>query len=106
MNIGMGLEFQPDALWHLQNGDTTFNDMLLWAVDFFLDKPVNKGKKTTITLYAGYFNYDFGPNYTKNIGVNNPANAIDPATASLNDPGNAFPAVGTGESFFTQAGYL
>ena len=106
MNIGMGLEFQPDALWHLQNGDTTFNDMLLWAVDFFLDKPVNKGKKTTITLYAGYFNYDFGPNYTKNIGVNNPANAIDPAAASLNGPGNAFPAVGTGESFFTQAGYL
>ena len=106
MNVGVGLEFQSDALWHLQNGDTTFNDMILWAVDFFLDKPVNKSQKTALTFYAGYFNYDFGPNYTENIGVNNPANTVDPSGASFNGPGNAFPAVGTGESFFTQSGYL
>ena len=106
MNIGVGMEFQSDALWHLQNGDTVFNNMVLWAVDFFVDRPVNKTQNTAFTFYAGYFNYDFGPNYTKNIGANNPANAVGQGVASFNGPGNAFPAVGTGESLFTQTGYL
>ena len=106
MSIGIGMEYQSDALWYLQGGDTTFNDMVLWAVDFFLDKPLNHRQKTAVTFYAGYFNYDFGPNYIRNTGVNNPANGVDPSAASFNGPGNAFPAIGTGQSVFTQAGYL
>ena len=91
MSIGIGMEYQSDALWYLQGGDTTFNDMVLWAVDFFLDKPLNHRQKTAVTFYAGYFNYDFGPNYIRNTGVNNPANGVDPSAASFNGPGNAFP---------------
>lgn len=106
LNVGAGIEYQPDALWYLENGEVTFSDMKLWAIDFFLDQPINPKKNTVLTFYTGYFNYDFGPNYLKNIGANNPATSLDPIESSFNGPGNAFPAVGTGDSFFVQAGYL
>ncbi|MEM1134223.1 MAG: hypothetical protein AAGI07_00180 [Bacteroidota bacterium] len=106
MNVGIGFEAAPNSLWNLQNGDTIYNDMMLWAVDFFLDQPINSIKNTAITFYTAYFNYNFGPNYIRNIGANNIANAVNESFTSFNGAGNAFPAIGTGNSFFTQAGYL
>lgn len=106
MSLGAGFEYQTDALWNLDNGDTVFQDMALFSVDFFLDQPLNSQKNTVLTFYAAYFNYDFGPNYVKNIGVNNIAAKTDPNLSSFNGPGNAFPLVGSGNSFYTQAGYL
>ena len=106
LSVGAGFEFQNNALWNLESGDTIFNNMVLFAMDLFMDKPINKQKNTALTFYAAYFNYDFGPNYVRNIGANNIAVEVDPALASANGPGNAFPQVGTGKSFFTQAGFL
>jgi hypothetical protein len=105
LNIGAGVEFQSDRLWHLDNGDTVLNDMVLWSVELFYERPFNTTKNTALTFYVGYFDYDFGPNYIKNIGVNNPGNETNDE-ASFNGTGNGFPAVGTGTSLFAQAGFL
>lgn len=103
MNLGAGLNYQPDALWNLQLGDTVFNDMILWSVDYFLDQPMGK---EVLTFYMAYFDFDFGPNYTRNIGVSNPADGLDPELASFNGRGNSFPIVGTGQTIFWQAALL
>jgi hypothetical protein len=42
----------------------------------------------------------------RNIGANNPATGVDPDEASFNGPGNAYPLVGTGKTFYVQAGFL
>ena len=105
-NIGIGAEFQNKALASLQNGETQFHDMALLAADIFIDLPFNQNKTTVLTSYLGYFNYDFGPNYIRNTGVNNPIISINPDQASFNGPGNAYPVVGTGNSFYAQIGYL
>jgi hypothetical protein len=43
-----------------------------------------------------YFNYNFGKNYLRNIGIMNMAQV----------GGNAYPTVGTGSAFHAQVGYL
>lgn len=106
MTLGAGFIFQEYALWSLKQGDTTFHHLALLAVDFFLEIPFHQKKKTAINLYTALFNYDFGPNYIRLIGANNPGYALDPAKASFNGRGNAFPLSGTGNTWLTQAGYL
>lgn len=105
-SLGMGAEFQNNALASLQNGETRFHDLRLLAVDAFLDLPLVDRNSAVITVYAAYFNNDFGPNYIRNTGVNNPIAEIDLTQASFNGPGNAFPVVGTGDTFNAQLGYL
>ena len=105
-NIGIGTEFQRNALASLQNDETRFHDMYLWAADLFLDLPINGKNNYALTVYLGYFDYDFGPNYIRNTGVNNPITDIDLNQGSFNGPGNAYPVVGTGNSLYTQLGYL
>ncbi|MBX2841214.1 MAG: OprO/OprP family phosphate-selective porin [Flammeovirgaceae bacterium] len=104
--LGAGFEFQPKALWHLNQGDTVLNMLKLFAVDLFMETPLNKSGDDAITLYAGLFHFDFGPNYIRNIGANNPANRVDPGKVSFNGAGNAFPMIGTGNIFHGQLGYF
>jgi hypothetical protein len=61
----------------------------------FLDLPLSS-KKDAITAYAAYYNYNFGKNYVRNIGIMNMAQV----------GGNAYPTVGTGSAFHAQVGYL
>ncbi len=105
-NIGIGAEFQNDALSSLENGAEKSHDMRLWAVDAFFDKPIDTKKNTVLTAYLSYFNYNFGPSFIRNTGANNPINKVNETQVSFNGPGNAFPVVGTGNSFFGQIGYL
>ena len=105
MNIGTGFKHQDNAMWQLQNGDTTFSDLTLWATDFFINKPLNKENGTAFTGYLAYLNYDFGANYIRNIGVNNTADGVDPSRASFNGRGNSFPVIGTGNVINLQLGY-
>ncbi|HEY8401061.1 MAG TPA: hypothetical protein VIK89_07365, partial [Cytophagaceae bacterium] len=70
LNIGGGLIYQPEAMWHLRPGQTDsikYTDMFLWAVEGFLDTPLNRNKGTSVTVYVGYFNYDFGPNHLRRM---------------------------------------
>ena len=105
-SLGAGFTFQSDALWSLTNGKENYHDMRLFSVDAFLDIPLQEKKGTSITSYLGYFNFDFGPNYIRNIGANNPANGLNSNLASFNGFGNAFSVSGTGIGLVGQFGFL
>jgi hypothetical protein len=106
-NIGAGFEVQKDRVESLSNGESVFHDMTLWAVDVFAEIPVGaQEKRMAVTGYAGYFDYDAGPNAWRNMGMNNPACCVDPDAASFNGKGNAYTVVGTGQSVYVQGGFL
>jgi hypothetical protein len=101
-NIGAGFQFQEKAM---SDGDallagTNLYDMKHWAVDSFLNLPLNNDG--AITAYLGYYDYNFGKNYIRNIGANNPTNG---GGSSFNGAGVAFPMIGTGKTWYTQLGY-
>ena len=86
---------------------TTSHDIKLFGVDAFYDAPIDTTSNTALTLYGVYYNYDFGPNYVRNAGVLNPGSSLVPGSrgpASL--LGNAAPLIGTGHSYYAQAGLL
>ncbi|WP_442590495.1 hypothetical protein ACSBL2_04630 [Pedobacter sp. AW31-3R] len=103
--LGIGAEYQKNALWHLNNQDTVLNSMRLFSADIFFDTPVDKKRGTAFNVYAAVFHHDYGPNYTRSLGINNMANGVDTKTASFNGSGNSYPIVGTGNSFILQTGY-
>ncbi len=106
-NIGGGMLYQPQGVWHTtQAGDTVRQAIKLFAVDVYYDAPLDAAKGTALTAYAGYFHYDFGPGYLRSIGVMNPANGVRASQASFNGAGNSVPLLGTGNTFYAQAGYL
>ncbi|MEM1134224.1 MAG: hypothetical protein AAGI07_00185 [Bacteroidota bacterium] len=105
LNLGIGFNFQNDALWSLNEVDTLYHNMTLVAIDFFIDLPINRANKTALTVYTAFFSYDFGPNYIRLLGANNPTNGIDPQQVSFNGRGNTFPVSGTGYSGLFQVGY-
>ena len=106
MAVGVGYELDKNRTIHLENGEPVINDLKLWAVDFFLDLPLDRNEKNALTVYTAYYNYDYGPNLVRNIGVNNIATIFDPDAASFNGAGNAYPLLGTGNTIYLQAGYL
>lgn len=102
-NVGTGIIYQQDALWALNgSGETTRNDMTLLGLDVFYENPLSS--TNTISFYAAYTNYDFGSGYIRNVGVDNPGNGAN--TLAPGGFGNAFPMVGTGNTFYAQAAYL
>lgn len=107
LNIGTGFQFQPHATWSLSNGnDTVFHDMKIFSGDIFYDTPLGTLKDMALSIYIAYAYYDFGINYLRNVGVMNPGQSIDSASASLNGTGNAFPMIGTGNTIFAQVGWM
>jgi hypothetical protein len=106
LNLGIGFTHQTDALWSLEQGKESYHNMSLFAIDAFIDLPINKDKKTALTSYLSFFDFDFGPNYIRLIGANNPANGVNADEGSFNGRGNTFPISGTGTSTFAQIGFL
>jgi hypothetical protein len=101
LNIGLGFQHQKDGMWYKNDvGDTLNHNQLLLGADVFLDMPINKSRKDAITFYGVYYNYNFGPNYVRSIGVLNPADG----GGALR--GNSLPTVGTGQILYGQLGYL
>lgn len=105
LNLGVGFTHLKDATEISVEDKTTGFDMGHWAIDAFMDIPLKSGKNSAITSYLGYFSYDFGPDYIRNIGANNPA-AGNIDSSVFNGGGNAFPMIGTGSTVFFQLGYL
>lgn len=109
-NVGAGFYTQPNGTRSLENGVEKKHDVNLFAVDAFLDLPIgNKNRNMAITGYAGFFNYNFGPSYLRNFGIMNPAVAAADYAGNdrlLSGAGNAQPMIGTGNIFYTQAGFL
>ena len=92
--------------------DTARHDMRLFSVDSFLELPMGSGdSRSSITAYAAYYWFDYGPNFvrnagTMNLGAANPAGSVNASPATFNGPGTAYPTWGTGNVFHLQAGYL
>jgi hypothetical protein len=110
-NIAAGIIYQKAAMWKKTGaavGDTTYQDMLLWCVESFMDTPLNKEKGTALTAYAGYFNTNYGTNYVRTQQQMNPADpgAKAPFSNSISKGGNGWPMFGTGQVIYAQAGYL
>ncbi len=102
VNLGGGFVFQPDAMEVVENnGAVRRTPLRQLAVDFYLDMPVDSARNDALNVYAVWFNFDFGPNFVRNLGVMNPANG----GGGFNGPGNAFPIAGTGNVAYAQLGY-
>ncbi len=106
LNIGTGFAYQKDAMWHRNsNLDTISTPLQQFGVDVFYDSYLNKDKQNAITAYASFLNYDFGPNYIRNVYIMNTANGTN-SSASFNGAGNGVPLIGTGQVVYAQAAYL
>ena len=105
-NIGAGFAWQPRAMWSGNRLSPDYHDMLHFAADLYVEWPAFKNKTDAFTAYIGYFNYNFGPGYLRNVGANNPATGLLLDEASFNGTGAAFPLIGTGQVLFWQTGYL
>jgi hypothetical protein len=105
-NIGTGFAYQKDAMWHRSATlDTVSTPLQQFGVDVFYDSYLNKDKQNAITAYASFLNYDFGPNYIRNVAIMNTANGKN-SSASFNSYGNGVPLIGTGQVVYAQAAYL
>ena len=111
-NIGMGYYYsQQGTVTQIANSqDSPFqrHDIKLFAVDAFVDLPL-KSNNLAVTGYSVFYDYDFGPNYLRNISIMNLDTAPDPSfkgQTSQSGPGNLSPVIGTGKTWFTQAGLL
>jgi len=107
-NIGAGFVYQSNATRSLSpDSSSKSHDLIMAGLDVFYDTPLDKEKGTALTLYGGVFNFNYGPNYVRYLGVMNTANG-----SSISDPqklrnfGNAFPMNGTGTTILAEAGYL
>jgi hypothetical protein len=103
--IGAGFVAQPKAMWHLADNqkDTVQTNMVQLSMDAFYDAPIGKDGQA-ISAYLNYTNFDFGPNYIRNLGAMNPTTGTTNTTL-LNGSGNNFPMYGTGDVLYAQVGY-
>jgi hypothetical protein len=109
-NIGAGFNFQKNAMFRYGTTalkDTIKQDMKLFAVDVYYDAPLNKEKGTAFSLYASYSSYNYGTNFIKVTGPDNPANGSSKTSSSFekSNYGNAFPYIGTGNVGYIQTAY-
>ncbi|MBT1701903.1 porin [Chryseosolibacter indicus] len=110
-NIGAGFYHNNNGTRSLDAaGDLQRHNITLIGVDVFADMPIgSKEKNMAITAYGVYYNYDFGPNYIRHVGIMNPAAGFDPnytGPRSVQGFGNNRPFVGTGNIIYAQAGLL
>jgi len=105
LSLGAGFDYMHDALWHKDLTDKVIrDDMKSFAVDLFYDTPINKENGTSFSAYAMAMHNDYGPNYVRYVGTNNPATGVNTSEASLNGAGNAMPVIGTGNTYYLQVG--
>lgn len=108
-NIGAGFYTAPSATKTSVNGTVDTHAANLFAGDVFLDMPVGKKEsKMALTAYSVLYDYDFGPNYLRNLGIMNEGVADPNFTGdrALAGPGNLQPMIGSGTIWYTQAGLL
>jgi len=103
-NIGAGFNFTPNGAGAIENtGDTTVKkyDQLIWSTDIFYETPL--ANKSSLTLYAVYYNANYGPNYLKKVAIM--GNFAEGGT-SLNGAGITEYNFGTGDMAYASIGYL
>jgi hypothetical protein len=103
-NIGAGMMYQKDAMWKQASvaADTIYEDMVHFSGDVYYDAPIGANGQS-ISLYGAYTHYDFGYKYLRNTAPLNPVNGS--AGGTISGGGIGFPAYGTGNVLYVQAGY-
>ena len=105
LSLGAGFDYIHNATWHKDfNNNVQNDDVQNYAVDLFYDAPINKDKGTSISAYGMAMYNDYGSNYVRYVGTNNPATSVNASQASLNGAGNAMPVIGTGNTYYLQVG--
>lgn len=105
LSVGAGFDYTNSALWHKDNaGTTVHDDMQNEAVDIFYEQPFDKEKGTSLTAYGMAMHADYGPNYVRYNGANNPGTGVATDQSSLNGSGITMPIAGTGNTYFAQVG--
>lgn len=106
LNVGVGFYNHPGASLYKtsENRDSVYQANTAIGADVFLDMPINKAKGTALSVLATYYDYDFGTNYIRNVGILN-LHSSSSTTNSWAGAGNAQPTIGTGKIFYLQAGY-
>lgn len=104
--LGAGFISQNNAMWMTNTkNDTVFQKMLLLGADVFFETPLNENKSVALTIYSAFSRYEFGDNYLRYLGVMNPVNGMKGQIRNSSE-GNAFPMMGTGNTFYFQSGIL
>lgn len=108
-NLGAGFYHQKDGTRTSVNSQIEKHDIALYAIDAFADLPLGNAKnKMALSAYAGFYNYNFGPNYLRNLGIMN-IGSTDPnfiGDKAIAGAGNLQPMIGTGNIYYLQAGLL
>ncbi|WP_333854437.1 porin [Epilithonimonas sp.] len=108
-NLGAGFYHQKDGTRTSVNSQIEKHDIALYAIDAFADLPLGNAKnKMALSAYAGFYNYNFGPNYLRNLGIMN-VGSNDPnfiGDKAIAGAGNLQPMIGTGNIYYLQAGLL
>ncbi|MBL7783662.1 MAG: porin [Saprospiraceae bacterium] len=106
-NIGVGFYNHAGAsLYKSSDGrDSTFQNQTAIGADVYLDMPLNKAKGSALNVLATYYNFNYGTNYLRNLGILNLHSSAATAN-SFAGAGNAQPTIGTGSIMYLQAGYL
>ena len=108
-NLGAGFYHQKDGTRTSVNSQIEKHDIALYAVDAFADLPLGNAKnKMALSAYTGFYNYNFGPNYLRNLGIMN-VGSNDPnfiGDKAIAGAGNLQPMIGSGNIYYLQAGLL
>jgi len=104
-NWGFGGHAQPIGIWYEDaTGAAKKRALFIASTDLFLDIPFKTENGGAATWYGAYYYTDFGPNNLRNVGIMNTA---DPGSGtSANGGGNAYTMLGTGNSGYTELGFL
>jgi hypothetical protein len=111
-NLGLGFYHNQDGTKSTDLlGKIEQHDITLLGADVFADLPIGSvSRNMAFTAYAVWYNYNFGPNYWRTIGIMNTSSSFNPSLPvvqqTLNGPGDSRVFVGTGDIFYTQAGVL
>ena len=110
LNVGVGFYSAKEAgLSQIEEGDYRTHNHSVLSADVFSDMPIgNPSKEMALNIYSVFYRYNFGPNYLRNTGIMNPG-TIDPnyaGTIAMEGVGNGRNLLGTGNIWFTQAGFV
>lgn len=106
-NVGVGFYNHTNAsLYKTTTGDSTYSNQTAIGADVFVDMPLNKAKGTALNFLATYYNFNYGKNYIRNLGILNEHTTLPATTTSWAGGGNSQPTIGTGSIIYLQAGYL
>ncbi len=107
-NLGAGFYIHPQSMQsQAASGEIEVHDQILVGVDAFVDMPLGDRETSgAISGYLVFYNYDFGPDHIRDIGIMNVVDRAQDGQTTYQTFGNAYPSIGTGQHIYFQGGYL